>query len=1697
MKLGLAAMCLLLVSSELLLLQCLACHSCLHDDAGAWSFSKRCGDVDDSRGARATSLNLRGYYLTPSVSVPLLRWVRLQLGPNWQAVNTIEACVRVKYWPLLRNVADVGIVTCVLTHDDYAGSPWWNLLFDLMFSNLVRRPSLSPFLTFCNSSHNDIRETWHCSVSQCFETHEFLFLANFMLGILGCVWGGSLPFRLSPLHGIRIGEAAHPGPCQYQDLRLCVLNPTAVFRKTPAFHRLNVHVLFLAETSATSTTQEIETRELRKHAFETHWGYPVQPCKSDYALPGTAKRGKAAGVAIASQLPTRRVLPPVPVEWDKTCRYAETWIRMGSLQVLSIVIYAFVDGPDSVTKNAMLLAFACQRASLCNSCAIISGDFNKSLAHESTWANIQQLGFVDALQLARERWPHQVYPTCGGATWNDTLLVRGPLLASLHDAKVLKDHSFGPHLPFVVTFRVPCQTLSRQVWQLPRDFTALPIKQDEIADKYQSPPIEPTPDEPDREWHARRLLMWSQACETAVARSMPVPEGATETPSSLPAQYAGRCRPVVFRRAQAPVLVKPSADTIANPTCDVISFDVTLTTRQLRRLRTYQRTLCASLRLGISEARNLQMSQEWKAIRRARGFKMSFPNWAVLRTGCWFDNPSSSETALWLSDLIYQVKNQLDETIKWDRLSRHETLGTMLTYDWHCDGGRLTCSLLKPRAASSLSHLAYHRSFPYIVLRAGAKQPPKIRVTCPHDLIRGDVICFSGTNVTIQNIAGDVLTLSEMPAAVLATGCFTIQEWTTSPTEVAEQLENTWVPFWQRDPAEFQTDGANWGDALALCRQFAARLDDWQSAHVSPDAWAQAICKTKPYSAKGACGWSRKELASLPPQALSDLCEIFSCLIQSAAWPDWLVTARTVFLLKDPSMPAPSNTRPLTIFPLLFRLWSKIWVSELLRRLDSVLPASITGGLPGRSTTDVYWPLQLKVEQSLLEDGEGTRYGYVLDLTKCFNLLSRYLATVLLQFAGLPPCIARAWQAAMFRCVRVLQVCGHSSAPIPSTTGVAEGDPAGPLIMILVAAVWTHMLAAEHAALEPFAFADNLEVTTSSFPAAVAAVEANHKFHVALRNQINYNKSWCWATTKDGRACWHAYLLTLPEHRRFPVRNTGVDLGAQMSYTKQNAAVAKNRRIDEAIRRANAIPTLPLCVSDAAKAIRTAVLSVGLFGVEGNVPAHDKLHELRLAIAYALTGFDTRKKGQHSGNAWVACSTLTDFIVDPTFECCKLVFKNIAYWAKKDRALALTAWDLACCYQRASDAHQPMRRLNGPGQALWTVCQVLGWKLLPDLTLTDKRKTFQNLDSFHPSRTGIALRKCHKGHRKTLTGLLLGTHSSVEQRKHWQSASQLLCPLCKLGEDTVMHTVIHCPELVNEREKWAGMLQGLPLDDELLFCFPSVPATQWDDEIAMILWDLSLPQPSFGAGCIGERFCYTDGSCDVLHECSHPVAAWSIVLDAAATMQERALLGQLALSDVQTVASRFSVLQCGNVPRKQSVNRAELSALAVLLRAHPAVTVFTDSQYAKTIVGAVAQNPDTKIYHRAKNFDLLLHLCETFNGTTARPTITWIGSHQTPEQRFLPEYNLAIVGNTVADTAANFARRCSPQELLRPVNAARAEVKAHTERCFQLMTCVAELSEAKWIKQSKLSMLKPRGALAPDAELPQSSQDHPVGRCRS
>ena len=178
-------------------------------------------------------------------------WARLQLGPNWQAANTIEVRDQIKNWPLLMIDVGVGVDARVRTCVANEGFPLRKLLVDLMFSDHLMRPTLS--LLFSNGNFSLLVVYSSCS-REAMAANRFVslvahFHAVFVLGKHDCVWGGVLPFRLSPQHGSRVGEAAHPGPCQFKDFRLCILNPTAVFRKAPAFNKLNVQVLFLAETS--------------------------------------------------------------------------------------------------------------------------------------------------------------------------------------------------------------------------------------------------------------------------------------------------------------------------------------------------------------------------------------------------------------------------------------------------------------------------------------------------------------------------------------------------------------------------------------------------------------------------------------------------------------------------------------------------------------------------------------------------------------------------------------------------------------------------------------------------------------------------------------------------------------------------------------------------------------------------------------------------------------------------------------------------------------------------------------------------------------------------------------------------------------------------------------------------------------------------------------------------------------------------------------------------------------------------------------------------------------------------------------------------------------------------------------------------------------------------------------------------------
>ena len=303
-------------------------------------------------------------------------------------------------------------------------------------------------------------------------------------------------------------------------------------------------------------------------------------------------------------------------------------------------------------------------------------------------------------------------------------------------------------------------------------------------------------------------------------------------------------------------------------------------------------------------------------------------------------------------------------------------------------------------------------------------------------------------------------------------------------------LQKLWLPFWQRDREEDQWDESSWTEAQEFTNTFCPQAPIALAERVTLPEWLAAVKKTSPSSAKGSCGFSRGELLQLPHAAHEDLLDILHDITLGSAWPTVLTTARTVFLRKGEHDLSPHSTRPITVFALIYRAWAKAWVSKALRQLATVAPRTLAGGLPHTSTSTVWWWLQEKLEQ--LQFRKRQAFGFNLDLLKCFKLMGRASVTMMLTHFGVPTQITTAWLRAMMQSARVLQIAHQHSLPVPSTTGVPEGDPVGVLAMALLGATWIRAI--ESTETLAFAYADNLEFLADDFDKAEKVLDMSVVF---------------------------------------------------------------------------------------------------------------------------------------------------------------------------------------------------------------------------------------------------------------------------------------------------------------------------------------------------------------------------------------------------------------------------------------------------------------------------------------------------------------------------------------------------------------------------------------------------------------------------
>ena len=480
--------------------------------------------------------------------------------------------------------------------------------------------------------------------------------------------------------GFRWGEALHPGPSGQTSIRqffgprdrpepdvpapddsscvFAVVNPTSVLHKVPVLLRTGADIIAMSETSAVCQVPAVYSKNLSADTTTRSIGGLPVPSHTREDCSHPTMRGLAAGVALASRLPSHCSRPGLPPDAAATCRLSECFVRLGALQVRVLTIYGVpLSHQDARQRTEDLLAMAAAQATQNALPCIIAGDFNVPPLSLPTGTALAARGYQEVFALHHHIHAEQLPPTCRGATRNDTALLHPAVVPLFVNAWVLSEEKiFDSHDPLCFRLRLCGQRPCRQVWRLPRPWAQLGPNRDAFAAafrphaahlKLQAQNCASTAD------IDAALLSFSQAAEDAVQNALAQqnqddPLRAPHT--TLPKAFRGRCVDRATIKRELPCLLRPDRAGGYQPDVEVTSVLGRMKVRQVRRVRTLHQGLAKLHRLHAGQDGPLrrQLRTEWQAVLRAKGYPPSFSVW-LLRVACFHTVPVDLPDLEWIS----------------------------------------------------------------------------------------------------------------------------------------------------------------------------------------------------------------------------------------------------------------------------------------------------------------------------------------------------------------------------------------------------------------------------------------------------------------------------------------------------------------------------------------------------------------------------------------------------------------------------------------------------------------------------------------------------------------------------------------------------------------------------------------------------------------------------------------------------------------------------------------------------------------------------------------------------------------------------------------------------------------------------------------------------------------------------------------
>ena len=390
----------------------------------------------------------------------------------------------------------------------------------------------------------------------------------------------------------------------------------------------------------------------------------------------------------------------------------------------------------------------------------------------------------------------------------------------------------------------------------------------------------------------------------------------------------------------------------------------------------------------------------------------------------------------------------------------------------------------------------------------------------------------------------------------------------SDPCRIDEEFRKACLPYFCRS-----------GQRETSLDEFNFEVDGWlpllPEVHL-PRLTGQMLADVVPrkgVTAGSLDGWVWRELKVLPTPWFDGLARILSLVEDTGVWPDGLLDAYIAMIPKTAGDATPLGQRPLSVLPIVYRIWASARMGQLGCWFQSWVPQSVFSA-GGGGSVEAWYSTSLDIEEVLSCATDSDVHLFVADVIKSFDTVDRGILDRVLSSLGLPGWFRHAYFEYHAHVRLRFKLASGLGESWTRDGGIPQGCPLSMMFIVALYLPWCRYLAAQ-VGVQPQLYADNRKCLSRNPDLLLSAARFTTRYVRLVGQEPAPSKCVLLSTSREVRKDMKDWVLSHDGDRwtvRFDVR----DLGRHLDTTFRGWSSTLAARVRLVISRLALVFVLPL-----------------------------------------------------------------------------------------------------------------------------------------------------------------------------------------------------------------------------------------------------------------------------------------------------------------------------------------------------------------------------------------------------------------------------------------------------------------------------------------------------------------------------------------